>query len=162
VHLFFHSKSIHWNRCTCCWILLFLLLESRHVPVLSRSCTLPSKKEILRESETDDDSEAIYTPQNRKEKFTTSFHYTQLKEGTQVGKIGPDFSRRSSPQIHANALPPSLCPSVQTLLQRNVHLLYIRNTVLGLGLQTLNQYPHNNPGVQCFFLATWREKKKKK
>jgi len=25
-----------------------------------------------------------------------------------------------------------------------------RNTVLGLGLQTLNQYPHNNSGVQHF------------
>jgi hypothetical protein len=44
-----------------------------------------------------------------------------LKEGTQVEKTGADISRRSSPQIYANALPPSLSLSVQTLL----HLLYM-------------------------------------
>jgi hypothetical protein len=48
----------------------------------------------------------------------------------------------------------SLCPSV-CLCRLFSSAMYTcckwRNTVLGLGLQTLNQYPRNNPGVQRFF-----------
>ncbi len=102
----------------------------------------------------------------------------RLKEGNQVEKIGPDFSRRSSPQIHANALPRSLPPSFPPSFPPSLCLWRLfssamytcsrwRNTVLGLGVQTLNQYPHNNPGVQRFFFfgrifATWREEKRKR
>jgi hypothetical protein len=85
----------------------------------------------------------------------------RLKEGTQVEKIGPDFSRRSSPQIHANALPPSLPLSVETLPSATYTCSTWRNTVLGLGIQTLNQYPHNNPGVQRFRNLARGKKKKK-